>query len=397
MRSSYKTAINYESGSADHVYFNVIMNNTSAINLMIAQYSQTSTIPILDNPSEYYCSIIRFDVPVEQIPIFIFADNTYSVTISNAGVDYQTFLAYVPNYSPNIPPNDRSVYSYQQFIDSINNAITSSFNNMTAALPAYNTLVNYAVGALVQLGGVAYISLQTPNMGNIPSSSPTFWARVIAPYMTYDPVTQLCTINAPTSFYNPSFSNWNQPLKLWFNSALWSFFNNFYKIFNSFFSQPYNVNGKNFQIIVAPTGINDITIPANKGGPIAGFGMIQEFVSISDWNGFLGLVFFTSNIPVKYESIPSLQNGQTGLITSSQPILTDFEAQTDGPIRNHLQYVPTAEYRLVNLQSTTELRTIDLQIYYQFKDGSLLPLYIQPLDTATIKILFRKKSFNHVK
>jgi hypothetical protein len=392
-----KVTKNLESTDSDHLYFNVIMNNASTSLPMLAQYSQTSTTPILNNPSEYYCSIIRFDIPVEQIPIFEFVDNTYSVTISYNGVDYQTFLIYVPNISPNIPAStsaDRDVYAYQQFLDSINNALAASF---ALFAPAYNPATTYIIGNTISYLGDVYVSLINGNIGNTPSTSPLDWAFVVdnvAPYMSYNPITQLFTVNAPTNFYNPVFSDWNQPLKIWFNTTLWGFFHNFYKIVNGLAPQAYNTNGKNYQIIVKPTGINDITIPVDKGGaPTPGFGMSQEFISVSDWNAFLGLVFFTSNIPVKYEQIPSIQNNQTELITSSQPILTDFEAQTDGAIRNHLQYVPTAEYRLVNLQSTTELRTIDIQIYYQLKDGSLHPLYISPLDTATVKILFRKKTF----
>lgn len=45
-------------------------------------------------------------------------------------------------------------------------------------VPAYNAGTNYAVGARVLFQDFIYESLQTPNTGNTPSTSPTFWLRV---------------------------------------------------------------------------------------------------------------------------------------------------------------------------------------------------------------------------
>jgi hypothetical protein len=54
---------------------------------------------------------------------------------------------------------------------------TTEINNLTAISfqGAYSAITSYSQGASVDSGGVIYISLQNNNLGNSPSSSPTFW------------------------------------------------------------------------------------------------------------------------------------------------------------------------------------------------------------------------------
>ena len=61
----------------DNVYLNVIFENSSTgapgsrQSSIPLQYNVTKTLPILDKCSDYYCSIIRFDIPLGEIPIII--------------------------------------------------------------------------------------------------------------------------------------------------------------------------------------------------------------------------------------------------------------------------------------------------------------------------------------
>ena len=69
------------SSSADYVYLNInITNDTDApIN---ATYQKFWSEAIIDNPSDYYLSIIRTTIPTSLIPIFLFpVAPTYSVTL----------------------------------------------------------------------------------------------------------------------------------------------------------------------------------------------------------------------------------------------------------------------------------------------------------------------------
>ncbi len=350
---SKRNKIVSKTSSTDHVYYNIVITNNSPTFPIVATYNSSRTTALLTNPSDYYVSIVRFRVGLQQVPIFVFTDLLYSVTISNGGNDYKTSLIYVPFYSNALSPaspDNRYVYSYQQFIDSINNALSSSF---------------VASG----LAGVA-------------------------PYMTFDPVTQLCSLNASSNFHDPLLSDENQTIKIWFNTELWQFFSNFEKIFNGY----QDLLNKNFNIIVKPTGNNNITIPADFGGPTAGYKMTQEFVSLSNWNALRNIVFLTGSIPIRAEGVPAQSPTNNNQISNNNPasaylpILTDFQISDDGPQRNFVSYVPTSEYRLVDLVGTTPLMTIDLSAYWLDKNNNLYPIYINPLDSLSVKLLFRKKT-----
>lgn len=437
-----------KTSTADHVYYNIAITNTSPTDVVLASYNQSRTTSILDNPSDYYCSIQRFTVPLQQVPIFVFLDNTYSVTMSYGGNDYKQDLVYVAGYSTNLspsPPDNRFVYSYNQFIDSINDGLGLAMTAFTTALPAFVIGTTYAAGEAVKfnLSGVdvAYSSINSGNLGHTPNTSPTYWAPISNPYMEYNPDSQLISLVTSTAYHNINFTDQNQPIKIWFNTILWNFFTNFEKIYNGNTPAAYNTNGKNYNIIIKPTGINNAVIPAvfeDFGVDVSGYRMTQEFVSLYDWNSLRNIVFFTSAIPIRSEGIPadifapwnvsttynsgvrisynnstyqSLVNNNVGnqpnispafwsiaqnigSSASQQPILTDFQLSvTNGTeARSYAQYVPTSEYRLIDMTGTTPLNNIDIQVYWQDKFRTLYPLYINPLDSLDVKILFRRKT-----
>lgn len=489
-----------KTSTADHVYYNIAITNTSPTDVIRASYNQSRTTAILDNPSDYYCTIQRFTVPLQQVPIFVFLDNTYSVTMSYDGNDYKQDLVYVAGYSTNLspsPPDNRFVYSYNQFIDSINNGFGDAMVSLIGDYPLYNSGTTYALGNNVtfvvglitkayksltsgnvgntpnisptfwlelptplqtfnsgttytagqsikyDLSGiyVGYTSINDGNLGHTPNTSPTYWAPITTPYMEYNPDSQLISLVTSTAYHNVNYSDQDQPLKIWFNTILWNFFTNFEKIYNGNTPAAYNTNGKNYNIIIKPTGINNAVIPAvfeDFGVDVSGYRMTQEFVSLYDWNSLRNIVFFTSAIPIRSEGIPadifapwnvsttynsgvrvsynnstyqSLVNNNVGnqpdispsywsiasnigSSASLQPILTDFQLSviSGTEARSYAQYVPTSEYRLIDMTGTTPLNNIDIQVYWQDKFRTLYPLYINPLDSLDVKILFRRKT-----
>ncbi len=58
----------------ENIYYNVIFNHNhfNGETPTIAQYSFTNTIPVLDKPNDYYCSVIRFVIPLSEVPLYIF-------------------------------------------------------------------------------------------------------------------------------------------------------------------------------------------------------------------------------------------------------------------------------------------------------------------------------------
>jgi hypothetical protein len=115
-------------------------------------------------------------------------------------------------------------------------------------------------------------------------------------------------------------------------------------------------------------------------------------------------VVVTSNsIPVVPENVPALDRTGAEAVTSgataTQPILSDFVPQfdTSSDVRTTVYYVPSAQYRLVNLQSDTPLNRIQLSFWWQETNGTLHPVLLARNAMVECKIAFLRKSLydNH--
>ena len=435
----------------DHVYFNVVVANTSPLIPVPAEYNQPLQQVLIDSPGDYHLCIQRFTIPLQGVPIFVFQDNAYSVTLSYNNTDYQTYLQYVSTYTPSVAvssPENRYIYSYEQFIQSINDAFATSMDNLTNALPEWDSKITYTAGQAVYVSSpvhagvrLPYVSANGSNLNHDPLTSPDYWFPLTTPYLVFTPTTQLVSLYASRGWHNVNFTDANQTLKIWFNTLLYGYFISFDKLFNGFIPDAFNANGKNANIIVKPLGNNEVTIPAEYeffGLDIEGYGMSQEFSTLYDWNALRNVVLFTSTIPIKNEAIPSTiinpwfagatytlgssvvynfvnyvsiavlnvghrpdispafwrQEITSSVASSYLPILTDFQIQSESGTesRSYAQYVPSGEYRLIDLTGTIPIKNIDIKVFWQDKYLNLYPLYIPPLNSMDIKLLFRKKT-----
>jgi len=59
-----------------------------------------------------------------------------------------------------------------------------------------------------------------------------------------------------------------------------------------------------------------------------------------------------------------------------------------------VEYNPGAEYRLIDMNSTTNLSRLDIIVYWKDRFGGLHPFELQPGCAASIKLMFRRKEFD---
>ena len=111
-----------------------------------------------------------------------------------------------------------------------------------------------------------------------------------------------------------------------------------------------------------------------------------------------GLVFTSSLLPINNELVPSISLGggaPGGVQRNSLSVLTDFEisqtSSTSGP-RGSVQYLPTAEYRMISMTGNNAIDTIDINVFWIDKRGILRPVMLSPGAGMNIKLMFRKKS-----
>jgi len=323
----------------DNIYYNIYISNKG--DQAIPAFSQVrKDQAIIDNPTHYYLSVVRFDLPGQAIPIFIFNANTYYVTlVDTLGIDHTTTLILQPNAIV-IQPIVGSVYQYQQMLDMINVALQTSFT---------------ACGVNVPVG------------------------MTDAPYMTFERTTGFFSLWTQQE-YDPAIGGANT-VQIWFNSKLYYLFDNFLTIF----AGEGNANFKDYQFKIENYFNNVPAAPANY------YQFEQEFNSIFNWQD-VQTISFRTTIPVRNEFTP---NGavDTGLVGSEQ-IFIDFEpvSTTDaGAFRGYFQFYRTDNYRLIDILSDAPLTEFTLDVFWKDHLNTSYPVYIPPGTTLTLKLLFVKK------
>lgn len=361
---SYKQ---FPTKSEDNIYLNVVFNHDPSYQESgsPARYQVTKSSAILDKASDYYCSVIRFDIPLDEIPLYIFpiipnqANPNLSpmiIGIRILGVNFPVNLIYVPNNNNPAPNQVGSltqvitpyyyVYSYQNLIDSFNTALST-----------------------------AYVNAGNPGGAG-------------APFIVYDSVTQLISIVVPVAFITAGATIfWNRQT------------NNYLNAFHTFFLGLNDPQGREFDLLALNDGINGFDVPGQTiavATPPTFLKIIQQYNTINYWTSLRKIVITTGTIPIRSEFIPvTTQNRNLGSdINSSLGIITDFVPALElaGQSRSISYYYPEAQYRLVDLVSDQELKKIDLSLYWEDKNGNLYPITISPFQQASVKIGFFKKT-----
>lgn len=331
------------------------------------EYDITRNSDILSNPADYYCSIIRFDIPLHTIPNLICSVvpntvsgafplglpnlTTYIFGISHNGVDYPTQLIYVNTDNNNLSPPLQNqkyqivtpyyyMYSFQSLINMVNVALNSSYIN--SGLAASN-----------------------------PGTS--------APFFYFDPATQLLNL-----VVNDLFTTGSPLAEIFMNTSIIPFFNSLPAKSVNPIPQP---NGKDNVFVLSPIVHPIIYAPIANSFVFAGAYPIMQY-----WNSSRRLIFTTNNIPIQKEYIPSLTSSPDE--NTMWPIITDFTLNLNGAGDNRsiAYYQPTSQYRLVDLLSNAPLRKINIKVYWQDIFGNYNPLLIYAGQTASLKIAFLKKS-----
>lgn len=359
---------------ATHVYYNVRIQNTKGSGENVpCSFRETRTVPIVDNPSEYFFSCIRFSLPTSTIPLLVVpvqpypnTDTTktiYSVGLSYNGQTVQQPVIWTPNetssnvqirakqsltvHAPNSNANDNYYYcrSYVHMMNLVNAALSTAFDTLAG-------------------------------LTELPDGA-------VAPFLTYDSNSHLFTINAPKSAYDIGNEEF---IKLYFNNDL-------YTLFGAFNSILHNTT-TDFQreILIHDLGNN------TEGGIIK---LVQEFSTLSCWSGFKSIVITTGTIPIVAEGIPSTSTRANSAGESTYlSIVSDYDALFDdvggASFVNSMQYTSNSEYRLIDMTSTQPLTSFDIECWWMDVAGGLHPLMIAPNEAASLKFVFRKKAYNGV-
>jgi hypothetical protein len=334
------------------IYYNILVDNdldknkindfgTPVVIPKLLELNITNSSVILENPSEYEISVIRFELP-STLPLFIYPVNgsdiyrvqfTYLDYETNSGVDYINYI------SGNLYP--RGVFYINHFLQMVNTAIKQTYDNfivnaplLPAQLQALQAVkipyFEYDVDTelIVFIISEVYLELEifvrlTPDLHNIyfqaiQARSSYNFPNEIRPYESFYPI-QLFPLGDPIQ----------------------------------------TANGKYFFIE-------------------------SEFNNTPNLNQLAFILFESDIIPV----VPEITQSSRDI---REKIIMDFSPPQDSPDRTKYTYAPIL-YRYYNMKSNVPLKSIQLKIGVKYlTSDTIYPMFLQGGEIFSAKILFRKK------
>ena len=348
----------------DNVYFNGVIDAPDGKLAIPAAYTETLTAPMLANPSEFYCSMLRFSIGLENVPIMKFPldvnqpdpnTSTCAIGIKTAANNYFTQrVIYVPNQfgAGIVPPMPSG----------------GMFTNAQAVSAYYGI---FSVNAFIQQINTALRLACTAAFGNLFTAFPVY---------VFVPETELIKLIILPDFFTTG-------AQIYINNYLINYLSSFQFIYNA---SPVLVS--QFQddfYHVTNYSPWDRVLPA---GPYI---FSEEYKCMTLWFD-IAKIIVTTSLPVnsEYSSAqdPNAFGTQTGN-TTQQSILTDFvlDFSSIADAQVIANYLPTSQYRLVDMASNTSLTTISLQFYYLDKYGNQFPMEVPANKQASFKLGFFKK------
>ena len=353
-----------------HVYYNANLHNNSDDSIL-AKFEESRVTSILTDPHKYKMAIVRFDVP-NSTPKLSFIEDFYYVTLTWTGTGTVDNPQYTSGNvallltqtqqgsSPNANPN--SQFYYGSFIESYNEALDTALGLL---------ITNYEA---VEGGGTWPGPTEPPKIVYVPES------RLFKLYATFD---------------------WqdNGDTQMWINYDL-------HRLFQGFVVDFYGTNRPNRRDIrywIKNYVNNNVQLYSITAGSLVEYlEMSTEISSVSRWYELYKIVLISNTLDIRKEFISPQTPLPVDIAGASiggsgenvqRSVVTDFNYDVEGDdstVYGRINFIPTGEPRFIDLQTTTPLQKVDLQFFWESRNGKLNPLYIGPGDNMNVKLLFAK-------
>lgn len=371
------------------LYYDVLISNFQNINISTnhAQYAESRQQAFLLEPSNYNLSVVRWTADTGSLPIWRCGiqpttsdpnESIYSITLLYLGVSYQAYLSYIPQ-SKVTPVPPAPIYN------------NGSQNNVNLYYDVYS--YQYVVYLFNQCFADAFSQLPVD-----------IQALTFQPSFVYNPDNKTVSLYCDQNYYSLSSNPSVPQIQIFFNVATANLFSSF----------PYYINalsdstGKNYQIITDVFSSSNTSpfpptsVPDDGVYEYTAFVIYQEFSTVSQWNPVTSIVITSTSLPVAPNAVSGIVqatdiNGFTTTVSGQQnnvvfPIITDFCADTTlTGYKPYIYYVPSAEYRRIELLGSTPLTNIDISLFWKGRDGQLNAFILGSGNTVTVKLLFEKK------
>lgn len=362
------------------VYYDIQINNFQSTGTTSQQlrFSETRNAPIIKNSGDYAMSIVRFQLDTYSLPSFI------------ANIEP----------SPNTNPNKMIETITLEYVDSSGNITSTTPLNLTwiptnahlAVPPAPNPLQDTNSEYYWGNSFRHYCDLVNNCLASLTASLKTAVGvplnSMLAPYMIWNENQQIVELLAQESIFN-----WSRPahVNIYFNRPLYGNLTSLPAIKN--FNNPSN---KIYKIYMKDDLNTKSVLLDINGTDVLFIKTSQEYSTISNWSPVSSIVFTSNTLPIvatQLSEIMVYSNGQSvaqNIPQNFAPIISDMSTN-DMVYKPNLLYVPSAQYRYIDMIGNNDIKTVDIGVYWKDKKGNLMPFELQSGGSASIKILFELK------
>jgi len=384
-------ADNRHQRETDNIYLNINVNNDNSDgSRKIAQFSAEYENPIIDNPSEFNLSVVKFQIPLDELPLFIIPVVPGQILTYGSGTPINTPFSvglYQINNPvtivPPLPAPPATTFFAQQVtwvpqwwdypLPSGGGAVNLDNNKFSPIMYAYSyqsvlTRVNLALAA-----------------ANTQARAVTGTISAISPYYILEDDKFKLVIPAVTAD-----SGWSVFVNV-----------NLLEVFQGF---SYNISSDQlrYQLDISYLAQSNYFTVINKSSPPVAFNAYvipQEYSNFEYLSSARKIVMTSNTIPARKEYYPVPANNVvnsssvTG-VTNGLGIISDFQLDLQnkpGEQRSIATYNSDL-YRMVDLDSTHPMRKIDVNFFWADQFNNLFPLYISPFGNINVKLGFFRKS-----
>ena len=400
--------------------FNPSLNSTTTQQLNRLTFTEVRSSPILDNPSDYFLSIVRFSL-----------DTPNSMPVMLPQIDLNQTLA-----SPNFP-NETIYYVSLKYNDGVNPVavfkkkvifIPQSFAQTGLAgtplpptyplslvkttspyywLNSFQFFISMINKALVDCYALLFAVLDDP-LGPYKATLPADITATSYPYMLWDNATNKATLVfpqiTPYSWEQAPLSTGSAKLFLYFDNQLFTLFSSFENILNATYLDPAVVGIEGNEAHYLIQNYDKYNSNFVKGGTDTGqpkvdsLYMEQPYSTGATLSPIQSLVFNTSLLPILPQliGIPRIlrdNNSSTGQNDNISNEITDLVVNVSRGDEYFpaVLYLPTAEYRLIDLNGNAPIGAVQISVQWKDIYGIYHDFYLQNNCNCSLKIMFRRK------
>lgn len=398
--------------------FNPSSQLTATNQLNRLTFTEVRSSPILDNPSDYFLSIVRFSLDTAgSMPVMlpqIDLEQTLADPNFPNGTIYYVSMKYDDGVNPVIFQKRRVIFVPQSF--------TQTGLGGTPLPPTYPLNLEKATSTYYWLNSFQYF-ISMVNTALKECYDDLYALINVAPYlplpaditadkyvyMSWDNDTNKGTLNFPNitpySWKQEPLSTGSAKLFLYFDNQLYTLFSSFEAILNSTYLDPTDpaigINGDKANWFIQNfSKYNSNFVSGGTGTGLPPYDILrmeQPYSTGATLSPIQSLVFNTSLIPILPQLIGvprilrnNITSGQNDNISNEITDLVVNVSRGDEYFPAVL-YLPSAEYRLIDLNGNAPISAIQVSVQWKDIYGIYHDFYLQNNCNCSLKIMFRRK------